>query len=47
GGDAVAEGFIRFSVGAEDPDDLIADVLRALDAASGAASDTAPAAAGG
>lgn len=33
GGDAVAEGFIRFSVGAEDPDDLIADVLRALDAA--------------
>ncbi|ATL84082.1 cystathionine gamma-lyase [Streptomyces malaysiensis] len=47
GGDAVAEGFIRFSVGAEDPDDLIADVLRALDAASGAASDTAPAAASG
>ncbi|MFD8456805.1 cystathionine gamma-lyase [Streptomyces antimycoticus] len=34
GGDAVSEGFIRFSVGAEDPDDLIADVLRALDAAS-------------
>ncbi|MFI0775577.1 cystathionine gamma-lyase [Streptomyces sp. NPDC021212] len=33
GGDAVAEGFIRFSVGAEDPDDLIADVLHALDAA--------------
>ncbi|MFE5830422.1 cystathionine gamma-lyase [Streptomyces sp. NPDC056488] len=31
GGDAVAEGFIRFSVGAEDPEDLIADVLRALD----------------
>ncbi|MCG0289522.1 cystathionine gamma-lyase [Streptomyces sp. PSAA01] len=38
GGDAVPEGFIRFSVGAEDPDDLIADVLRALDAASAAAS---------
>ncbi|GAA1681672.1 cystathionine gamma-lyase [Streptomyces yatensis] len=37
GGDAVPEGFIRFSVGAEDPDDLIADVLRALDAASAAA----------
>ncbi|BBJ42451.1 putative cystathionine gamma-lyase [Streptomyces antimycoticus] len=37
GGDAVSEGFIRFSVGAEDPDDLIADVLRALDAASAAA----------
>ncbi|MFF0746812.1 cystathionine gamma-lyase [Streptomyces sp. NPDC004111] len=34
GGDAVPEGFIRFSVGAEDPDDLIVDVLRALDAAS-------------
>ncbi|RNF93127.1 cystathionine gamma-lyase [Streptomyces botrytidirepellens] len=33
GGDAVAEGFIRFSVGAEDPDDLVADVLRALDEA--------------
>ncbi|MCP9209876.1 cystathionine gamma-lyase [Streptomyces cucumeris] len=33
GGDAVPEGFIRFSVGAEDPDDLIADVLRALDSA--------------
>ncbi|MEU1801860.1 cystathionine gamma-lyase [Streptomyces sp. NPDC019937] len=33
GGDAVAEGFIRFSVGAEDPNDLIADVRRALDAA--------------
>ncbi|WP_175411311.1 cystathionine gamma-lyase [Streptomyces sp. TRM64462] len=35
GGDAVPEGFIRFSVGAEDPDDLVADVLRALDAAAG------------
>ncbi|MEU8826156.1 cystathionine gamma-lyase [Streptomyces sp. NPDC048636] len=33
GGDAVPEGFIRLSVGAEDPDDLIADVLRALDGA--------------
>jgi cystathionine gamma-lyase len=31
GGDAVPEGFIRFSVGAEDPEDLLADVLRALD----------------
>ncbi|GAB2989604.1 cystathionine gamma-lyase [Streptomyces pseudoechinosporeus] len=31
GGDAVGEGFIRFSVGAEDPEDLVADVLRALD----------------
>ncbi|MFD5386557.1 cystathionine gamma-lyase [Streptomyces sp. NPDC127074] len=38
GGDAVPEGFIRFSVGAEDPDDLIADVLRALDAACAATS---------
>jgi cystathionine gamma-lyase len=33
GGDAVPEGFIRFSVGVEEPADLIADVLRALDAA--------------
>ena len=33
GGDAVAEGFIRFSVGAEDAADLIADVERALDQA--------------
>ncbi|GAA2269601.1 putative cystathionine gamma-lyase [Streptomyces ruber] len=31
GGDAVAEGFVRFSCGAEDTDDLVADVLRALD----------------
>lgn len=31
GGDAVPDGFIRFSVGAEDPEDLIADVLRSLD----------------
>lgn len=31
GGDAVAEGFVRLSVGAEDPEDLVADVLRALD----------------
>ncbi|MEZ3181173.1 cystathionine gamma-lyase [Streptomyces pimonensis] len=35
GGDAVPEGFIRFSVGAEDPEDLIADVLRALDESAG------------
>ncbi|WP_406420942.1 cystathionine gamma-lyase [Streptomyces sp. NBC_00842] len=35
GGDAVPEGFIRFSVGAEDADDLIADVERALDEAMG------------
>ncbi|SDK81138.1 cystathionine gamma-lyase [Streptomyces indicus] len=32
GGDAVPEGFIRFSVGAEDPQDLVTDVLRALNA---------------
>ncbi|MCQ4207749.1 cystathionine gamma-lyase [Streptomyces longispororuber] len=31
GGDAVSAGFIRFSAGAEDPEDLVADVLRALD----------------
>ncbi|CAM5309905.1 Cystathionine gamma-lyase OS=Streptomyces fumanus OX=67302 GN=cysA PE=3 SV=1 [Streptomyces fumanus] len=34
GGDAVPEGFIRLSVGAEDPDDLVADLLRALDASA-------------
>ncbi|MFF1462032.1 cystathionine gamma-lyase [Streptomyces sp. NPDC058330] len=34
GGDAVPEGFIRFSVGAEDPDDLLADVESALDEAA-------------
>ncbi|GAA1420591.1 cystathionine gamma-lyase [Streptomyces thermospinosisporus] len=34
GGDAVPEGFVRFSVGCEDPDDLVADVLRALDASA-------------
>ncbi|MFF0257800.1 cystathionine gamma-lyase [Streptomyces microflavus] len=37
GGDAVPEGFIRFSVGAEDPEDLLADVERALDEAVGRA----------
>ncbi|MYZ06098.1 cystathionine gamma-lyase [Streptomyces sp. SID2999] len=31
GGDAVPDGFIRMSVGAEDAEDLVADVLRALD----------------
>ncbi|MFG2718695.1 cystathionine gamma-lyase [Streptomyces sp. NPDC048416] len=36
GGDAVGEGFIRFSVGAEDAPDLIADVQRALDTAGAA-----------
>jgi cystathionine gamma-lyase len=35
GGDAVPEGFIRFSAGAEDTDDLVADVLRALDESAG------------
>ncbi|WP_314176111.1 cystathionine gamma-lyase [Streptomyces winkii] len=35
GGDAVPEGFVRLSVGVEDPDDLVADVLRALDVAAG------------
>lgn len=32
GGDAVSEGFIRFSVGCEAPDDLVDDVTRALGA---------------
>ncbi|AXE27149.1 cystathionine gamma-lyase [Streptomyces globosus] len=36
GGDAVPEGFIRFSAGIEDEDDLVADVLRALDDAAAA-----------
>ncbi|MDF3300891.1 cystathionine gamma-lyase [Streptomyces tropicalis] len=35
GGDAVPEGFVRLSVGAEDPVDLVADVLRALDESAG------------
>ncbi|WSV01539.1 cystathionine gamma-lyase [Streptomyces sp. NBC_01023] len=34
GGDAVPEGFIRFSAGVEDTHDLVADVLRALDQAA-------------
>lgn len=34
GGDAVAPGFVRFSVGVEDPEDIVADVLRALDQAA-------------
>lgn len=33
GGDAVAEGFIRLSVGCEDSDDLISDIAQALDMA--------------
>ncbi|MFF4327926.1 cystathionine gamma-lyase [Streptomyces sp. NPDC001591] len=37
GGDAVPEGFIRFSAGVEDPGDLVADVLRALDQAGSGA----------
>jgi cystathionine gamma-lyase len=32
-GDDIAEGFIRLSVGCEHPDDVIADIERALDAA--------------
>ncbi|CCK28946.1 Putative cystathionine gamma-lyase [Streptomyces davaonensis JCM 4913] len=35
GGDAVPKGFIRLSVGAEDPEDLVADVLRALKESAG------------
>ena len=37
GGDAVSEGFIRFSVGCESADDIIADVAGALTAAGGSA----------
>ena len=36
GGDAIGEGFIRFSVGCEAVEDLLADVERALAAASSA-----------
>lgn len=43
GGDAVPEGFIRFSAGAEDTEDLVADVLRALDSALGEAGEAGPA----
>jgi cystathionine gamma-lyase len=32
GTDDVPEGFIRYSAGCEDPEDLVADLLRALDA---------------
>ena len=35
GGDDVPAGFIRFSVGCETPEDLIADVERALDLSAG------------
>ncbi len=35
GGDDVPEGLIRFSAGCEGPDDLLADVLGALEGASG------------
>jgi len=31
GGDAISDGFIRFSVGCEAADDIIADVMQALD----------------
>ncbi|MDB1086216.1 cystathionine gamma-lyase [Streptomyces sp. ACA25] len=34
GGDAVPDGFIRLSVGVEDPEDLVADLRRALDTAA-------------
>jgi cystathionine gamma-lyase len=32
GGDAIPEGFIRFSAGCEDTEDLLADLTQALDA---------------
>jgi cystathionine gamma-lyase len=35
GGDTVPEGFVRLSVGCEDPQDLIADLQQALDKAQG------------
>jgi cystathionine gamma-lyase len=33
GGDAISDGFIRFSVGCEAADDILADVTQALDRA--------------
>ena len=33
GGDAISDGFIRFSVGCEAADDILADVRQALDRA--------------
>ncbi|MEN6409488.1 MAG: PLP-dependent transferase, partial [Anaerolineaceae bacterium] len=33
GGDKVAEGFIRMSVGCEDAQDIISDIAQALDKA--------------
>jgi cystathionine gamma-lyase len=33
GGDAISDGFIRFSVGCEAADDILADVMQALDRA--------------
>src|SRR6185295_102012 len=36
GGDAIGEGFIRFSVGCESVDDIVADVSAGLRAASAA-----------
>jgi cystathionine gamma-lyase len=38
GMDAIPEGFIRLSVGIEDPGDLLADIAGALDAATSRAS---------
>jgi cystathionine gamma-lyase len=35
GGDAISEGFIRFSVGCESADDILSDVASALDQAAG------------
>lgn len=35
GGDAISEGFIRFSVGCESPDDILSDVASALDQVAG------------
>lgn len=37
GGDAVAEGFVRLSVGVEDPPDLVTDLYQALDRAAAGA----------
>ncbi|MEO3751742.1 cystathionine gamma-lyase [Streptomyces sp. B6B3] len=41
GGDPVPEGFVRLSVGVEDPADLVADLRRALDTALGSGAGAA------
>ncbi|WP_416970139.1 cystathionine gamma-lyase [Streptomyces sp. 4F14] len=41
GGDAVPDGFVRLSVGTEDTEDLVTDVLRALEESAGSSQESA------